>query len=187
MCESYSIEGVDYYLLRDISKEWFPLSMNPSNVPVKRKLATLNIPVETKLIPIKTRTGNTKTFNCEVVKASLVNTLEDFNRDKPVQDEAEQLLETALCYFYIIQKYPDHAPQIIKMGKTTRTPEERSREFYVYSPKILFTAPISPVNEKTLIQMITVGAVQLGDEEFWITDVAGMVDRARAIVAYLPT
>lgn len=185
MCEEYQVDGVAYYLLRDIAKEWFPHSSNPSNEPVRRKLASLDILMETRLIPLKTRGGGTKTFNCEVVRADQITQLEGFNRISP-KDDSELIEETALCYFYIIQKYPDHAPQIVKLGKTTRSVEERSREFYVHNPKNLFTAPISPVNEKTLIQMITVGATQLGDEEFWIEDISTMLERATQIAAFLP-
>jgi len=184
MYDTHNIDGIVYILIRDIAKKWY--NTDCGRIPITE--------VKTKII----KNG----FKVSVIRAKIKQGNSFMNRDMfaVLNDDIckidnlfrsnNEIIEKPNinhpCVFYIIQKYPDYSPSIIKMGKTTRTAEIRSKEFNVYNAKILFERNIRPNHEKTLIDMIAIDCERLGEEEFWVEDMDALLERANKVLALLP-
>lgn len=179
-----SINGSQYTLVKDIASFWYPNSVvKTPTTPVVRFLQNNGIPVEKLQASIDDGLGRKRSAVCHVVKSDLLESILSLKSTVPQVIAQTVLPKTS---FYIIQKYPKHAPQIIKMGVTGRTVQERITEYYVFNPKVLLERPISRSNEGTLIKMISAGSEQLGAEEFWVEDITKMVDHAKQVLSFLP-
>lgn len=180
--KTYEANGEMYILLQDISNRWYPLCRAKNQTPnVRKKLNEHNIPVVQIRIKKKHEGLYERSaaywvvlekYLFEINKLAPMNI---FHNDSSIDGTDETKYG---CVFYIIQKYPEDYPSIVKMGKTTKTAEARSRAFYVWNPKVLREFPISSIDEKTIIRMIGGKNKQVGEEEFIVNDIDDMLNRA---------
>ena len=100
--------------------------------------------------------------------------------------ESDELQDQNGCTFYVIQLYPDHFPQIVKCGYTTRTANERKGEFMSFTSKILREYDIgSSKHESTLLQMIFKDYEMLSSELAIVPDLTNFLERADKILELL--
>jgi len=183
MYEKYNSNGVEYVLIRDVANKWY--NTDCGKIPtteVKNRIISNGFSVI--LVRAKIKQGNN--FMNRDMFAVKHSDIEQINNLFSTNEILENKIVCSKYSFYIIQKYPNHAPSIIKMGKTSRTVGERSKEFNVYDVKILLENRIKSNNEKTLIDMISAGCKRLGEEEFWVEDITALLDRAKKVMALLP-
>lgn len=182
----YTYEDQDYILVKDLADDWYPnCTAKNQTTPVRKRLEANGITTDQITVQIK-RSGRPLRITCWAILVSELEKAEKLSPRNPTISTPEADEEAKYgCAFYIIQKYPEDAPGIIKMGKTAKTAEARSKKFYVWRPTILREFPISSNDEKTLIKMIGKGCKQLGDEEFFVTDFDSLLRRADDCAAML--
>ena len=185
--KEYEYEGDSYILVKDVASVWYPncIARNQTT-QVRKKLNAASIPVKQIRITTMTDTGRQRMAPYWAFYEKDLQKVEQLSPGSgtPAQKVEEEEIKYG-CVFYIIQKYPVDAPAIVKMGRTTKTAEARSRAFYVWNPKVLREFPISPCDEKTLIRMIANGSKQVGEEEFIVEDIEAMLKRADIASALL--
>lgn len=179
--KQYEFNNKSYILVKDLALAWYPnaISRNPTT-EVRKKLEQSGVAVTQIRATIASALGRTQTLTLWAFQAADLTRIEQISPGKvPTKQQTNDAEEKKFgCVFYIIQKYPDDAPGIIKMGKTTKTAEARSRAFYVWNPRVMREFPIKSTDEKTLIRMIANGSKQIGEEEFIVGDIDAMLQRA---------
>lgn len=185
---AYDYEESKYILVKDIANSWYPNCFaKNATAPVRRKIESAGI--EVKKIRITTnKTGRSCTYSFWAINKEKLDDVEKLSPGtiNVIQKIEEDEVKYG-CTFYIIQKYPEDAPHIIKMGRTTKTAAARSKAFYVWNPKILREFPILPIDEKTLIRMISGNNKQIGDEEFIVNDIDSLLKKADIVMSLLPS
>lgn len=179
----YIYDENEYVLVRDIAKSVY--ACNSGKIPtaeVRSRLQKNGVTVTRVRVTDGHATRNMWAIPISELEAAKV--FVSGKTGKPAEEMPAS--EEGGCFFYIIQKYPKHAPNIIKMGKTTRSVMKRMREYNVYDTKLLLSHPISPSDEYTLIKQIGGKNERLGDEEFWVKDVDGFMERAKGIMSLMP-
>lgn len=181
----YEKEGKGYVLVRDICKVHYRSQYK--NTP---RTAKVLLQQGVKVTKTKIKIGKfTKCVYCipssECNFADQILNEHKMSSELPGLEEGGNNLDPTVT-FYIAQKYPEYAPQIIKMGMTSRSVEQRLREFNVYDIKLLRQKKTKASFERTLIDMIGAKNKYLGEEEFWVEDMDSFLERADKVFAFLP-
>ena len=189
----HNIDEKTYVLIRDIVNKWFTKVPGGGGTTSLRKTIAKYFPkICLHQIPVTLPYGNKKVNKIVwAIEQQHVLEVEEFLTQRPGGSGRPRLQipierEIANSFFYILQKYPTYAPQILKLGQTGRSAEARSKEFNVFEPKILLECKIRPSFETTLIAMISKGQIRLGQEEFWVEDTSAFIKNAEAIISFLP-
>lgn len=178
MYKIYSNDTGNYVLVGDIARQYYKSTTRIDSTGVKRRLESNGLQVYKTLLNL-----GRSSLRVWAIKEENSNQADEIMKTRRSFKAEEN--DNGEAWFYIIQKYPKHAPQIIKMGKTTRSVSERIMEFNIYSPNVLLEKKIKGIYEKTLIDMIGGANEKLGEEEFFVEDIANVIGRAEQALQLL--